>query len=261
MYQTCPKCGYKRKETDEAPEDRCPRCGIVFDKWLDMQLKPLPAVDSAPDSSKRFAVVRSGALNWLKARLFHAEPDVDAITVYARLAVLLAGIAWGMKFILADFRAVADGKPATSDFIMDRVNLVFHETGHLIFAPFGDMLSIWGGTIVQLLIPLLVMLFLLLRFKNPFGACVGLWWLGQSAIDVASYIADARARALLLPGGLTGRDGPGAHDWADILGSEGWLEYDREIALGVNLAGEALMVLAFLWGAAIVWIALKRLRL
>lgn len=261
MYQTCPKCGYRRKESDEAPEDRCPKCGIVFEKWLHMQLKPLPAVDSAPDASKRFAVVRTGAWNWVKSRLFHVEPDVDAVTVYGRLAVLAVAIAWGMKFILADFRAVVDGKPATADFIMDRVNLVFHEAGHLIFMPFGETLSLLGGTVVQLLIPLLAVLFMLLRYRNPFGACIGLWWLGQSTINAATYIADAQAKELVLLGGITGQDAPAHHDWANFLGSRGWLAYDQQIALGVNVAGEALMVASFAWGAAIVWMQLKRLRL
>ncbi len=260
MYKTCPKCGYKRKESDTAPEDQCPECGIVFSKWLKMQLKPLPPVDSAPSNTARFNVVRKGAWAWLKGKLFHADPDIDAITVYGRLLVLCAAVVWGLKFILADYATLSNGVPESSDIIMSRVNLVFHEAGHLIFSLFGEFMGVLGGSIGQLLMPLIVCLAFLLRFNNPFGASIGLWWLGQSAIDLAPYIADARAKQLMLLGGITGRDSPTFHDWANILGREGWLRYDQQIASAVEFAGEALMVLSFVWGAHLVWTQLKRVR-
>lgn len=260
MYQTCPKCGYRRKESDDAPEDQCPECGVAFSKWLKMQLKPLPPVDSAPDNTARFNVVSAGVWAWLKGKLFYAEPDIDAITVYGRLLVLCVAVAWGMKFILSDYAALSDGVPEGSDLIMSRVNLVFHEAGHLIFAPFGEFMAALGGSIGQLLMPLIVCLAFLFRYKNPFGACIGLWWLGQSAIDLAPYIADARAKQLVLLGGVTGRDSPAYHDWANILGQKGWLHYDQQIAAAVDLAGAALMVLSFVWGAYLVWVQLRRIR-
>lgn len=260
MYQICPKCGYKRKDGDTAPEDQCPQCGIVFSKWLKMQLKPLPPVDSAPSNTARFNIVRIGAWAWLKGKLFHAEPDFDAITVYGRLVVLCVAVAWGMKFILADYAAVSNGLPQSSDMIMGRVNLVFHEAGHLIFSPFGEFMAVLGGSIGQLLMPLIVCLAFLLRYNNPFGASIGLWWLGQSAMDLAPYIADARAKQMILLGGITGRDSPTYHDWANILGRKGWLRYDQQIAAAVDFAGEALMVLSFVWGAYLVWTQIRRLR-
>ncbi len=260
MYQTCPKCGYQRTESDDAPEDQCPKCGIVFSKWLKMQLKPLPPVDSAPSNTARFSLVRKGAWAWLKSKLFYAEPDIDAITVYGRLGVLCVAVAWGMKFILADFTALSNGVPESSDMIMSRVNLVFHEAGHVIFSPFGEFMAVLGGSIGQLLMPLIVCLAFLLRYNNPFGASIGLWWLGQSAIDLAPYIGDARAKQLLLLGGITGRDSPTYHEWANILGRKGWMRYDQQIAAAVDFAGEALMVLSFLWGAYLVWAQLRRLR-
>ena len=260
MYKTCPKCGYKRKESDTAPEDQCPECEIVFSKWLKMQLKPLPPVDSAPSNTARFNVVRIGAWAWLKGKLFHAEPDIDAITVYGRLLVLCGAVAWGLKFILADYTTLSNGVPESSGIIMSRVNLVFHEAGHLIFSLFGEFMGVLGGSIGQLLMPLIVCLAFLLRFNNPFGASIGLWWLGQSTIDLSPYIADARAKQLMLLGGITGRDSPTSHDWANILGREGWLRYDQQIAGAVEFVGEALMVLSMLWGAYLVWTQLKRVR-
>ncbi|MDH3317329.1 MAG: zinc ribbon domain-containing protein [Gammaproteobacteria bacterium] len=260
MYRTCPKCGYKLKDSNDALEDQCPECGIVFSKWLKMQLKPLPAVDSAPSNTTRFNVVRTGAWAWFKGKLFYIEPEIDAISVYTRLAVLCVAVAWGMKFILADYTVVSGGMPESSDFIMGRVNLVFHEAGHLIFSPFGDFMGVLGGSLGQLLMPLIVCLAFLFRYNNPFGASIGLWWLGQSAINLAPYIADARAKQLLLLGGITGRDSPAYHDWANLLGRKGWMRHDQEIAAAVDFAGEALMVLSFVWGAYLVWIQLRRIR-
>lgn len=253
MYQTCPRCGHKLDPKAEAPADQCPGCGIIFSKWLRSQLKPLPAVDSAPGEGGVVKSGAAGAWGWLKARLFHVEPELDAIVVYGRGVVLLAAIVWGMKFILADPAAISGGMPESDDFIMHRVNLVFHEAGHVIFRVFGEFMGTLGGSLGQLLMPFIVMCAFLLRYKNPFGASIGLWWLGQSAIDLAPYIADARAKQLVLLGGITGRDSPLYHDWANILGRKGWLNYDLEIAAAVDLAGEVLMVTAMVWGAVLVW--------
>ena len=39
---------------------------------------------------------------------------------------------------------------------VDSANLVVHEGGHLLFGWFGPTLGIWGGTILQWLVPLLL---------------------------------------------------------------------------------------------------------
>lgn len=39
MQRKCPKCGYTRKENEEAPEYECPRCGIVYEKYITRQLE------------------------------------------------------------------------------------------------------------------------------------------------------------------------------------------------------------------------------
>ena len=35
------------------------------------------------------------------------------------------------------------------------INLVFHEAGHIIFSPFGEFMTILGGSLMQVLIPLI----------------------------------------------------------------------------------------------------------
>src|SRR5512140_3454939 len=39
---------------------------------------------------------------------------------------------------------------------IDNANLVIHEGGHLLFGWFGPTLGLWGGTILQWLVPLLL---------------------------------------------------------------------------------------------------------
>ena len=79
--------------------------------------------------------------------------------------------------------------------------------------------------------PAIVMLTFLWK-KNPFGASVGLWWLGQSFMDLTPYIDDALVQQLVLLGGRTGVDQPGYHDWNNILGDLNMLERARDQPTG-----------------------------
>ncbi|MGR6034729.1 MAG: hypothetical protein ACU4EQ_02135 [Candidatus Nitrosoglobus sp.] len=65
------------------------------------------------------------------------------------------------------------------------------------------------------------------------------WWLGQSIMDMAPYINDTQAGEL--------------HDWRNILGDFGILKYDHSIAALVNLIGEGLILLSFVWCSGILY--------
>lgn len=96
------------------------------------------------------------------------------------------------------------------------VNLVFHEAGHVIFGFFGEFVGIAGGSLNQVLIPVLATV-AFLRTRQYASAAVTLFWTGQSLADVAVYAADGRAMALpLLAEGLI-------HDWNWLLGRLGLL--------------------------------------
>ena len=83
-------------------------------------------------------------------------------------------------------------------------------------------------------------------------ASITLWWAGQSLMDLAPYIADARALRLPLLGGGTGAEVEG-HDWEYLLGALGLLS--RDLALGrLSFALGALAMLgALLWGGLVLW--------
>ena len=67
---------------------------------------------------------------------------------------------------------------------------------------------------------------LLVEARDRYAAAVALWWAGENLVDMAPYVADARALQLVLLGGHTGAEVEG-HDWEAILGALGWLHLRR----------------------------------
>ena len=133
--------------------------------------------------------------------------------------------------------------------ILHAANLPFHEAGHLIFRPFGVLVTSLGGSLGQLLMPGICMVVLLINTRDPFGASVALWWLGENFLDMAPYIDDARAGQLLLLGGNYGHSAPyGFHDWEFILTESGLLYYDHVLAIIAYVLGSAIMILSLTWG-------------
>ena len=114
----------------------------------------------------------------------------------------------------------------------------------------GPFMTALGGSVLQLIVPAVCAATLLWQSRDPFGASIACWWFGQNLLDLAPYVGDARALNLVLLGGFTGRDVEG-HDWEAILGTLGWLEYDRTFALVLHRAGIVVMVATLVWGGAV----------
>ena len=136
---------------------------------------------------------------------------------------------------------------AVMDSVLHLPNLVFHEAGHVLFAVFGRFLAVLGGSLFQFALPL-ALAGAFLSQHDSFGAAVCTWWAGQNLLDLAPYIADARALQLVLLGGKTGAEVEG-HDWEYLLGQLGWLRFDRTIGLGAHRLGLMIMAAALIWGA------------
>ncbi len=124
--------------------------------------------------------------------------------------------------------------------LLAAVDLAIHETGHLVFGPFGEFVGFAGGTLFQLIMPLLFVGYFLRR-SDGHAASVALWWVGQNCGHIAVYVADARVQELPLVGG-------GEHDWAYLLGQLGLLAHDTQIAHAVRVAGFLLVIAAAAWG-------------
>ncbi len=134
---------------------------------------------------------------------------------------------------------------------MHHVHLVFHEAGHAIAAMITDhrVVVVFMGSALQVLFPLVVAGAFYWTNHDGLGSALGLWWAGHALLDVAPYIADARALQLPLLTGGTGREVEG-HDWEYLLATWHALPLDLAIAGRVALIARMAMALALLWGAA-----------
>lgn len=123
---------------------------------------------------------------------------------------------------------------------IDSLDTATHETGHLFFSVGGEWLGFAGGTIFQLLVPLLFVGYFIGRHDRH-AASVALWWVAQNCWNVSRYVADARTQELPLVGG-------GEHDWAYLLGRAGLLAKDQELAGAIHFAGILLLGASVFWG-------------
>lgn len=135
--------------------------------------------------------------------------------------------------------------------ILDSFNLVVHEIGHPFFGIFGGELGWWGGTLMQLLVPLGIAL-VFARERAALSCAIACIWFFENFLNISRYMADARAGELPLVGG-------GEHDWEHIFGNNGLLAQDTAIASVVNTIGWIGM-LASLGFAIVVWAAQRAQR-
>jgi hypothetical protein len=144
--------------------------------------------------------------------------------------------------------------------IFDGVSLAFHEMGHAAFSWFGvRILTVAGGTIFQLAIPLAAGAYLLHKQRDPFGAAVCVFWLGTALFGAGVYAGDARAQALPLvsPFGPVDVD---SHDWTVMLMKYGMLSRDHAIGASLRRAGLIAMVGAIAAGACVLRVMAVEMR-
>ena len=237
----CPKCHAER--IDEATE--CARCGIIFAKY-----RPDLSKSRLSSSSSR---AKSQWLLTAKHWLIESDTTADSMTFYGRAALLVVLVCWGWKFITTPLETNYTGES-----FLHLINLPFHEAGHVMFIPFGRFMTILGGSLGQVLMPIICLGTFLVKTRDPFGAAVALWWTAESLMDIAPYINDARALDLMLIGGVTGKETDG-HDWNNILTMLGLLEWDHRLAHLTYNVGILLMLGSFFWGGALLLRHYRRL--
>jgi hypothetical protein len=243
----CPKCSFE--QPDQHTE--CPRCGIIIDKYRRLQ-------DNIPEAKTSAAIQAEpapGMAKTIKALLFYVKPETNPLIFGGRALFFLVIFFWGLKFI---FMPMASND--VFDSIWHLINLPFHEFGHILFRPFGRLMTSLGGSLSQVLMPVICLVVFLIKTRDAFAASFALWWTGQNFMDLAPYINDARSLTLPLLGGNTGRTSPyGFHDWEFILKETKLLQYDQVLANFADTLGTLLMICAFVWGGYILFKEYKNL--
>jgi hypothetical protein len=166
------------------------------------------------------------------------------VTRWSR-AALVAGLAiWTIQFARTPL------SPDANESFLHLPDLVFHEAGHLLFSPFGRFMTVLGGSLLQFLIPVIAAI-AFIRQEERFGAAICGWWAGQNLVDLAPYIADARALRMVLLGGRTGAEVEG-HDWEYLLTTLGVTHLDQGIGTASHAIGILIMVAALVYAGRLV---------
>jgi hypothetical protein len=129
---------------------------------------------------------------------------------------------------------------------IDSANLVVHEGGHNLFSWFGPTLCLWGGTLLQWLVPFLLAAYFFNQ-RQTAGFVFCLFFFFENWLYTATYMADARAQVLPLV--TTGDPEFAEHDFYRIFTSLGVLDYDTKIAAVVRLLGWCGMIAVVTWFA------------
>jgi len=123
--------------------------------------------------------------------------------------------------------------------LLDHANLAFHEAGHLFFGVLGSTLGLYGGTLGQLVFPIVAAVRFRLQ-RQTVGVALSGVWLFENFLNIARYMEDARAQLLPLVGG-------GEHDWYHIFSRWGLLNRDTDIASVTYTLGWLGMIGCMLW--------------
>jgi hypothetical protein len=131
--------------------------------------------------------------------------------------------------------------------LLDHAALIIHEAGHVLFGLLGGSFEIFGGTLMQVVLPLGLAVYFLRHVYRP-GVQLALFWLAHNLLNISVYAADARAQNLPLLGG-----GTRLHDWNVMLTQAGLLEYDTIVGnaiflLSIACFGLVMLLPALMWG-------------
>ena len=150
IFKQCPKCGHQRTSDETATPDKCPACGIYFAKWEAREtfVPPAQLVQMADEQDD------DATPRWrdhLIDRILYVPKEISDVQIWGRAATLVFLLVWGIRMAAMDYR---NGEIATS--FMHNILLPIHEAGHILFIPFGEFMTILGGSLFPILFPLII---------------------------------------------------------------------------------------------------------
>ena len=199
----CPKCA----NAADAQASYCPVCYEVLRK-----ASAPPATRTAPAVAGPTAVLVPPSDGWTRSA------TIAALVLFAVLVPLRERVMNAL-------------------WILDWVNVAFHEGGHIVFGLLGNrFIMVCGGTAMQLMLPAAAAWEFYRRGERS-SACAAVWWFGQNFLGIGRYVADARAQQLdLLAGGV--------HDWTYLLETVGLLTHDEGLGRAAQILGCLVMAFA-----------------
>jgi len=148
----------------------------------------------------------------------------------------IAGIAWLCFYALFLIYALAN---RSGFLILDYANLIIHEGGHFFFSWFGDTIRILGGTLGELLVPLLCATYFFFQ-RETTGLAFSIFWFFENFPYIGIYMADSRTAALPLVGS-------GDSDWEILFTQWGLLAQDQKIGAVTRTLGYLGMLATMAW--------------
>ena len=159
-------------------------------------------------------------------------------------------IGWTIFYVLLLLYLAANWGRLT---LLDNLHLPIHEGGHLLFGYLGETLGLWGGTLLQLIVPAALAVSFALRRELP-GMVFCVFAFFHSLTGVATYMADALRQELpLVTVGASADEAQ--HDWVRIFSSLGLLPHAIQIGSFTRLIAWAGMVGVVAWFA---WLSYQR---
>ncbi len=155
-------------------------------------------------------------------------------------------------FVYLSFRYLSN--PDHNSFF-NGLNLGIHEFGHIIFSPFGEFMHFLGGSLMEIIFPIIGILMFYFH-KDYFAISVGFGWFSTAILHVATYVADARKMELPLVS-LFGTHP--IHDWNYILGKANLLNYDLIIANFLRFFGYLSIFICIFYGLFLIFFMFKKI--
>ena len=173
----------------------------------------------------------------LTGRLGFLEPLEQEWQSFGRVTLVIWCVFYGLFLV----EAARGSGPLL---MIDLVFIPIHEGGHLLFRFFGEFFMVAGGTLLQLIVPLMLAAAFIFQRQVP-GTAFCTFFLFEQLLPISTYMADARAQELPLLS--VGGSDDVIHDWNYLFGKLDLLDQDIHVAHAVRVIGWIGMLATVAW--------------